>query len=197
MKKGSMGGLIVGHFTIASIFVFVAFLVFFLAPVAHAQTASYWCLIDQGASYWSNQPCGYAYQYNYQQYNYPQYNYPYQNYYYPTNYYYPYQNNQYYYPAPTCSITYSYTNNPGYWSGGMYTQAIQLTWSSNYASNAYINGIGAVSPSGTRVVYPYGFTQYTMTVYGSGGSNTCSTYYQPAQYNQQPYWNQYNYGYPY
>ncbi len=188
----------------------------FAAPVL-AQSASYWCPTGQGASYWSYQPCqgGYpstgsiyspqanlaqTYSYGYQNPNY-QYYYP-QNNYYPNNYYNYYGNNygnygyQYYYPAPTCSITYTYANNPNYWSGGMYSQAIQLTWSSNYASSAYISGIGATSPSGTRIVYPYGNAQYSMTVYGQGGSNTCTTYYQQMQYYpQQPpyYWNQYNY----
>src|SRR5262249_13281613 len=148
-------------------------------------------------SYWSTTPCNYYnngynnYQYQYPQYSY--YTYP-SNYYYPNNYNYYYPNtyyypNQYYqYPQPTCSITYSYTNNPGsnYWNGGMYNQAIQLSWSSSYATSAYLTpSIGATSVSGTRVVNPYGYAQYTLTVYGPGGSNTCSTYYQPQQYYPQ------------
>jgi len=158
-------------------------------------TTPYWC-----GSYWSSTPCTYGgYGYSYTNQESPQYSYyTYPSQYVPNNYnyYYPYQSNQYYYtPPPTCSITNSYTNNPNYWNGGMYTQAIQLSWSSNYATSVYITGIGATSPSGTRVVYPYGYTQYTMTVYGPGGSNTCTTYYQPVRYNQPPpqyYWNQYN-----
>lgn len=79
----------------------------------------------------------------------------------------------------------------------MYSQAVQLSWSSNYATSAYITGIGNVSPSGLRVVYPYGYTDYTMTVYGPGGSNSCRTYYQPPIYYPQwqpNYWQQIGYG---
>jgi hypothetical protein len=173
----------------------VAFVaVFMFAGVAYAQSTTYWC-----GSYYSYQPCGYSGYYQYPQY-------PSQNYYsgYPSSYYPQYQYSpQYYYPQPTCSITYTQTNNPNYWQGGMYTQAIQLSWSSNYATSAYITGVGSVSPSGIRVVYPYGYTQYALTVYGPGGTNTCYVYFQPQQYyyqqSQPQYWGQvgYNYGYNY
>src|SRR5262249_25095170 len=148
------------------------------------QYQPYWC-----GSYWSSTPCGY--QNNYQnQYYYPSNYYPQNQYYYPQNYYpnnyygnnYYGQNYQYYYPQPTCNIHYSYAQNTNYWSGGMYSQAIQISWSSSYASNAYISGIGTVSASGVRVVYPYGNTAYTMTVNGPGGTNSCSTYFSQIQY---------------
>lgn len=175
---------------------------------AQSYSNQYWC-----NSYWSSTPCNYgAYNNNYyQQYSQYQYQYQtnpnayyyqYQNSYYPNNYnYYPQQNYQYYYPAPTCTITYTVTNNPNYWSGTMNNQAIQLSWSSNYATSAYISVIGTTTPSGTRVVNPSGYTEYVMTVNGPGGTNTCRTYYQPPQYYYQqttPYnWNQYNYNYGY
>ena len=201
-------GQVVHSIITAIVIVSAGLLAYFFTPVVHAQTVAspYWC-----GSYWSSTPCNYggyntnSYGNGYYSNQYPQYQYqtyP-NNYYYPNNYnnYYPNQNYQYYYPAPTCSITYSYTNNPNYWSGGMYSQAIQISWSSSYASSAYITGIGATSASGVRVVYPYGYTQYSMTVYGPGGSNSCSTYYQPQQYypQQQYNWNQYYYnpGYQY
>jgi|GEM_PF-1362309 len=174
---------------------------FFAFPVFAQQMimTPYWC-----GTYWSSTPCtNGGYGNNYYNYQYPQYSYyTFPNQYYPSNYnyYYPYYSYQYYYPQPSCSITYSYTNNPNYF-GGMYQQAIQLSWSSNYASSAYISGVGSVSRSGIRVVYPYGYGQYVMTVYGPGGQNTCTTYYQQPQYYQQQvppnYWNQYNYNYGY
>ena len=178
--------------------VLVAFLLLFVVCAvlpffAHAQAApSYWC-----GTYWSNTPCTYGgYGSTYVNPQTPQYSYyTYPNQYYPNNYnyYYPYQSYQYYYPPPpTCYITYSRTNNPNY-SDGMHGEAITLTWSSNYATNAFITGIGATSAGGIQVVYPQGYTQFTMTVYGPGGTNTCMVYYQPAQYYPQNYWNQYNY----
>jgi len=188
---------------IAIMMVLVGLLAYFFTPKAFAQgiTTPYWCRSSLGLLYWSSQPClpgqaAYPY-YNYQNYYQQNYNY------YPNNYY-PYQNYQYYYPQPTCNISYSYTNNPNYWSGGMYQDAVQLSWSSNYATSAYISpDRGSVSQAGIRVAYPYGYVTYRMTVYGPGGSNTCSINVQPRYQPQQYYWNQYyynpnyNYGYPY
>src|SRR5882724_7107280 len=133
MKKTAVVGAFISLFSL---------LVFALPVFAQQQviTTPYWC-----GSYWSSTPCtygGYGNSYTNQQY--PQYSYyTYPNQYTPNNYnyYYPYQNSQYYYtPTPTCNITYSQTNNPNYWNGGMYTQAVQLSWSSNYASSAYVSG---------------------------------------------------------
>lgn len=118
---------------------------------------------------------------------------------YPTgnwNSYYPYRSPEpyqpYYYPAPTCTITYSYGANSynGYSYGN---QAITLSWSASNATSAYISpSIGSVATNGGQVVYPAGSTTYTLTVYGPGGSNTCQT-----SYYAQNYYNNYNYNYSY
>lgn len=51
-----------------------------------------------------------------------------------------------------------------------------LTWSSENATEASIDqGVGSVSPSGSRQVCPGGTTQYTVTAKGPGGSGTAGT----------------------
>ncbi len=51
-----------------------------------------------------------------------------------------------------------------------------LTWSSENATGASIDqGIGSVSPSGSREVCPSATTQYTISASGPGGSRTAST----------------------
>ncbi len=92
-------------------------------------------------------------------------------------------------PVPTCTITASPTSV----SYGQYTT---ISWSSYNASSANITNIGAVSTSGTRSVMPNGTVTYTMTVFGQGGSNSCSTtvytqtqppYYPPVPPTYPPY----------
>ncbi|HWP61250.1 MAG TPA: hypothetical protein VN495_01470, partial [Candidatus Paceibacterota bacterium] len=84
---------------------------------------------------------------------------------------------QYTYPVvPSCTIYASnygsiYGNNYGY---NNYSQPVTLTWSSSNATSAYITpNVGTVQPSGSTTVYPSGYTTYTMTVSGSGGTATC------------------------
>jgi len=75
-------------------------------------------------------------------------------------------------PAPSCTI---YATN-AYSTGYNYNQPITLTWNSQNANRGYISpNVGDVQPQGSRTVYPSGYTTYTLTVYGSGGSATCQT----------------------
>lgn len=92
---------------------------------------------------------------------------------YPIQYVFPQQPQYYpnaYQPAPYCTITVT--------SGAVgYNQPVTLSWSSNYATSAYISpSIGSVTTSGTRTVYPVGNQVYSMTVYGYNGQTaTCQT----------------------
>ncbi|MDR3547601.1 MAG: hypothetical protein P4M11_04895 [Candidatus Pacebacteria bacterium] len=114
----------------------------------------------------------------------------YDNSYYDNNYNgYSYNNNySYSYQSPTCTIsittpnTYSNTSVSG-----------TLSWTSNYATSAYISSVGPVNTWGSTTVYAYPYQTYTMTVSGPGGTSTCQTAYYPAQ---QTYYNNYNYSYP-
>ena len=73
--------------------------------------------------------------------------------------------------APSCTI---YASNA--YSSGYYNQPITLTWSSTNATRGYISpNVGNVETHGSRTVYPTGYTTYTLTVYGSGGSAACQT----------------------
>src|SRR5580658_561706 len=54
-------------------------------------------------------------------------------------------------------------------------QPSNLRWSVSNASNVSIDGgIGPVSPSGRRAVYPAATTTYTLTATGAGGTQTAS-----------------------
>lgn len=102
--------------------------------------------------------------------------------------------------APSCTITIvnGYGNNyPNYGYSNSYQRANTyggyqpsdaydynnayggtLVWSSSNASSASIdNGIGSVSVNGSRGVDQYGSRDYTMTVWGQGGSATCRASY--------------------
>ena len=96
-----------------------------------------------------------------------------------------YQQPVYQQPQPYCSITISNSNNYAY--GQNSNQLVTLTWSSNYATSAYISpNVGSVSSYGSMTVYPVNNQMYTMTVYGQGGTATCSTpvhYAAPIVYN--------------
>ena len=91
---------------------------------------------------------------------------------------------------PNCSIT--VTNSSGSYG---YDRYVTLAWSSSYATSGYISGVGSVGVNGAQAVYyPYNNT-YTLTVYGPGGTATCSTnnpYYATQLYNN---YNSYNNGY--
>ena len=72
---------------------------------------------------------------------------------------------QYEFPRPVCTI----------YSSGSYNQNT-LTWSSQNATTAYISpNVGNVPVNGARTVYTQGYTTYTLTVTGTGGSATCQT----------------------
>jgi len=106
------------------------------------------------------------------------------------------------YDAPSCNIyisnynqNYNYNNQYGYQA-----QPATISWSSQYAHSGWINqGVGTVSLSGSRVVYPTQTTVYTATFVGQNGQQvTCSatvninTYvpppvYPPIYQNPAPY----------
>lgn len=91
-----------------------------------------------------------------------------------------------------CTITLTNYNNNAYGSYG-YNQLATLTWSATGATSGYISPtVGSVSTYGSMQVYPTNGQTYTMTVYGQGGSATCSTqpYYvavAPVISNPTPY----------
>lgn len=71
---------------------------------------------------------------------------------------------------PNCSITVN--NSSGNYG---YDRTITLAWSSSYATSAYLSGVGSVGTNGAQAIYyPYA-SSYTLTVYGPGGSASCST----------------------
>lgn len=79
---------------------------------------------------------------------------------------------QYTIPAPYCTITASNAYNYGAYSN----QPITLTWNSTNATSAYLTpNVGTVNPSGSTIVYPQGYTTYTLTISGAGGTATCQT----------------------
>ena len=85
----------------------------------------------------------------------------------------PQRNAQYTIPAPSCTIYASNYQTYGY-SYANYNQPVTLTWSSQGATSAYITPqVGSVNPSGSQTVYPSGYTTYTLTVSGPGGSASC------------------------
>ena len=69
----------------------------------------------------------------------------------------------YEFPRPVCTMFAS--NNYG---------PTTLTWTSHNATTAFISpGVGNVAVNGAVTVYPQGYTTYTLTVTGPGGSATC------------------------
>lgn len=73
---------------------------------------------------------------------------------------------QYTFPRPVCTITAS--NVYGY------NQPVTLSWSSQNATSAYLSPTGGnVALSGSMTVTTVGYTTYTLTVTGQGGSATC------------------------
>jgi hypothetical protein len=79
---------------------------------------------------------------------------------------------QYNLPTPSCTISASNSYTYGNYSN----QPMTLTWSSSNATSAYISpNVGSVNPSGSTIVYPQGYTTYTLTISGPGGSATCQS----------------------
>jgi len=71
-------------------------------------------------------------------------------------------------PAPTATLAAS----PGVIDQG---QSTNLTWQTDNATDVTIDGIGAVSASGSRTITPGSSTTYTLTAKGPGGSKEAST----------------------
>jgi len=88
------------------------------------------------------------------------------------------------YQQPSCTIRSS--------KGSIeYGNPTTLTWNSYNAVSANITNVTGYTPlAGSRVVYPNGATNYTMTVSGASGENAiCTTsvgIYVPRVYEQQP-----------
>lgn len=99
---------------------------------------------------------------------------------YPIQYVYP-QQPTYTYQAPYCTLTIA--NNYGSYNYG--SNQAMLTWTSSYATSAYISpSIRNVNTSGSRLVSPGTNQIYTMTVYGQNGqsANCQATYYYTSTY---------------
>jgi len=91
-----------------------------------------------------------------------------------------------YYQQPTCTIAlsnYSHVNG--------YPPSARLSWYSSNAKSAYLSGVGSVSTSDTRTVYPYG-QSYTLTVTGPGGTATCTATNTDTAYQYDYYRPNYN-----
>ena len=69
--------------------------------------------------------------------------------------------------APTASLA----ANPGVIEHGQITT---LTWNTDNASDVTIDGIGAVSGSGSKTITPSSSTTYTLTAKGPGGTKDAS-----------------------
>jgi len=79
-------------------------------------------------------------------------------------------------PAPTAAIS----ANPAYIQHG---QPTTLSWQTSNASDVNIEGLGTVSPNGSRTVYPPDSSTYELVAKGPGGTETASarvTVSQPA-----------------
>ena len=72
-------------------------------------------------------------------------------------------------PPPSAAPTASLTANPNTVEKG---QSTTLTWQTSNATDASIDGIGAVQPNGSQSVTPADSTTYTLTAKGPGGTQT-------------------------
>ena len=72
------------------------------------------------------------------------------------------------YATPTCIIS----AHPDSIRRG---ETTSLAWGSNNASSALLSGVGAVAVNGGMYIAPQQSATYTLTVYGSGRSNSCAT----------------------
>jgi hypothetical protein len=92
------------------------------------------------------------------------------------------------YPYYTGQTYYSYSDNyfPAYQTPSCYLSpsaqeitvgdAVTLAWAATNATSAYLDGIGAMGTAGTYQFTPSASKQYTLRVYGPGGSSYCSAY---------------------
>ena len=170
------------------------FIMSMLVPLSYAAADGYW-----HDEYWNSR---YYDEYNDSYYDHPEenywddhyfnnsYSYPYgysNSYTYGYAYTYPY-NSYTHYTQPSCTISLSnYSRVNGY------PPSATLSWWSSGATSAYLSSVGSVATSDTRAVYPYG-QNYTLTVYGPGGSGTCYAANTDVAY-QHDYYNTYTYGY--
>jgi len=74
-------------------------------------------------------------------------------------------------PPPPAAPTASLTANPNTVEKG---QSTTLTWQTSNATDASIDGIGAVQPNGSQSVTPTDSTTYTLTAKGAGGTQTAT-----------------------
>src|SRR2546426_4015595 len=70
-------------------------------------------------------------------------------------------------PPPPAAPTASLTANPNTIDKG---QSTTLTWETSNATDASIEGVGAVQPNGSQSVTPAESTTYTLTAKGPGGT---------------------------
>ena len=70
-------------------------------------------------------------------------------------------------PPPPAKPTATLTASPESVQRG---QSVQLTWSTQNATDVTIDSLGAVAPSGTRSLVPSESTTYTLTAKGPGGT---------------------------
>jgi hypothetical protein len=102
----------------------------------------------------------YGYPYSNYSYTYPSYSYDsYNNY--------GYRND--YHRKPTCSIS-SYRSS----GSNPYDGRVTVTWWSSNATSAYLTGVGSVSTSGSHTFQGSYYSDYTLSVSGTGGSTSCS-----------------------
>ncbi len=71
----------------------------------------------------------------------------------------------------TCSIDSFYTSHSSINFGSSAT----LYWDTNNCNSVYLSGFGNVNSDGSRVVYPNGTTNYTLTAHGQNGGNQIRT----------------------
>lgn len=74
-------------------------------------------------------------------------------------------------PPPPAAPTASLSANPATVNKG---EATTLTWETTNATEASIDGIGPVKPSGSQQVTPTDSTTYTLTAKGAGGTQTAT-----------------------
>ena len=75
------------------------------------------------------------------------------------------------YDRPSCDI-YQTQNSSSWWNAG---SAVRLSWDSDNADRATLSSHGNVPTDGSKTVYPSRTTTYTLTVWGDGGTEQCST----------------------
>jgi len=114
---------------------------------------------DYNRNYYDDYSYTYGYPYSNYSYTYPYSDYGYNNY--------GYRND--YHRKPTCSIS-SYRSS----GSNPYDGRVTVSWWSSNATSAYLTGVGSVSTSGSHTFHGSYYSDYTLSVSGSGGSTSCS-----------------------